>query len=129
MTGVAKRQKRLTVKEKEERKRTREILKREGILPPDKPRLNRKKFAKETAKEFDSEIHIADLTDMLCLHEALMFMTAGTDMFPVTPEQIGVFKVMKIAVELKRLRQRKNEAGQSLVLKDLYDTAQPIMKQ
>lgn len=44
--------KRMTQREKDNRARVKKELQAKGILPPDKPRLNRKKFAKETWEEF-----------------------------------------------------------------------------
>ena len=40
--------KRLTQREKAERAAAKKRLQAQGVLPPDKPRLNRKKFARET---------------------------------------------------------------------------------
>ena len=46
--------KRMTQREKDLRARTKKELQEQGILPPDKPRLNRKKFARETWSEFQA---------------------------------------------------------------------------
>lgn len=48
---MAQRKKRLTQREKAERAAIKKQLQKEGFLPPDKPRLNRKKFARETWAE------------------------------------------------------------------------------
>ena len=45
--------KRLTQREKAERAKMKKELQAEGVLPPDKPRLNRKKFARETWAEWE----------------------------------------------------------------------------
>ena len=44
--------KRLTQREKAERAAIKKQLQADGVLPPDKPRLNRKKFAREVWEEF-----------------------------------------------------------------------------
>ena len=49
---AAKKYKRMTNREKDERKRFKKSLQEKGIIPPDKPRLNRKKFAKEVCDEW-----------------------------------------------------------------------------
>ena len=49
---AAKKYKRMTNREKDERKRIKKNLQEKGIIPPDKPRLNRKKFAKEVCDEW-----------------------------------------------------------------------------
>ena len=43
---AAKKQKRMTQRQKDERAQVKKELQAKGVLPPDKPRLNRKKFAK-----------------------------------------------------------------------------------
>lgn len=44
--------KRLTQRQKTENARLKKHLQAEGILPPDKPRLNRKKFAAEGRTQY-----------------------------------------------------------------------------
>ena len=44
---MPKGKKRLTQREKAERAAIKKQLQADGVLPPDKPRLNRKKFARE----------------------------------------------------------------------------------
>ena len=46
--------KRMTQREKDLRARTKKELQAQGVLPPDKPRLNRKKFAREAWSEFQA---------------------------------------------------------------------------
>ena len=69
----------LTQREKAERAAIKKQLQADGVLPPDKPRLNRKKFARE-------------------LHE-------------VTSEQVGILKLMKLAVETDRFMQQLKTEG------------------
>ena len=49
---AAKKPKRMTQREKDERAASRKRLREMGILPPRKPLLNRKKFAAEVLKEY-----------------------------------------------------------------------------
>lgn len=51
---MAAKKKRLTQKEKKQNAEIKKKLQEEGIIPPDKPRLNRKKFVDEAMKEWDS---------------------------------------------------------------------------
>lgn len=46
--------KRLTNKEKKLNAETKKRLQERGILPPDKPKLNRKKFIEETQSEWNN---------------------------------------------------------------------------
>ena len=49
---MPKGKKRLTQREKAERAAIKKQLQADGVLPPDKPRLNRKKFAREVWEDF-----------------------------------------------------------------------------
>ena len=69
---MAQRKKRLTQREKAERAAAKKWAQENGLLPPDKPRLNRKKFARETWAAYMKE---------------------------VSPEEVGVLKLLKLAVE------------------------------
>lgn len=90
--------KRLTQREKAERARIKKKLQEDGVLPPDKPRLNRKKFAREVLAEFGAmDAYSADLY----LRQAIGCMVSP-DMNRVTEEEVGVLKLLKIAVESER---------------------------
>lgn len=71
--------KRLTNKEKALKSKVKKELQEQGLLPPDKPRLNRRKFAKEAAEQFDKEINLMNPMDVFWFHNALTLVTAGTD--------------------------------------------------
>ena len=75
---MATKKKRLTQRERAERAAAKKRLQARGVLPPDKPRLNRKKFAQETWAEWTA----------------------------LTPEQVGILKAMKIAVEYEKFLQK-----------------------
>lgn len=90
--------KRLTQREKAERAAMKKELQAKGLIPPDKPRLNRGKFARETWAEFEALYTSKPLRAQLSLIRAIGFMV-GRDMRTVTPEEVGVFKLLKLAVE------------------------------
>lgn len=90
--------KRLTQREKAERAAMKKELQAKGLIPPDKPRLNRGKFARETWAEFEVLYTSKPLRAQLSLIRAIGFMV-GPDMRTVTPEEVGVFKLLKLAVE------------------------------
>ena len=73
---MAEKKKRLTQRQKAERAAIKKKLQGEGLIPPDKPRLNRKKFARE-----------------------------------VTPEDVGVLKLLKLAVETDRFLKKLESEG------------------
>lgn len=97
MAQPAKRKK-LTQNEKALNAKVKKELQAEGILPPDKPKLNRKKFAKEVLAEYDE---MAGYDTFLYLQKAIGCMV-GPDMPEITSEQVGVLKLLKIAVESKK---------------------------
>lgn len=90
--------KKMTQKERKLRAQAKSKLQAEGIIPPDKPKLNRKKFAKDVLAEWEE---MGGITDTLYLLKAIGCMV-GPDMRKVTSEQVGVLKLLKIAVETKK---------------------------
>ena len=93
------RTKRMTNREKQERMAAKRRLQAEGILPPDKPRLNRKKFIEEAEAEWngrDLECLIWDLYIM----RALFCMLGHGSARGISPEAVGAAKILKIAIRL-----------------------------
>ena len=106
---MAAKKKRLTQREKAERARIKKKFQEDGVLPPDKPRLNRKKFAREVLAEFGAmDAYSADLY----LHQAIGCMVSP-DMNRVTEEEVGVLKLLKIAVESERFSKALEAEGRS----------------
>lgn len=97
--------KRLTQREKAERAAAKKRLQARGVLPPDKPRLNRKKFAQETWAEWTALLAENRLRAAMALCRAVSFTTAP-ELLEVTPEQVGILKAMKIAVEYEKFLQK-----------------------
>lgn len=121
-----KKKKRLTQREKDERARFKKQLQEEGILPPDKPRLNRKKFAAQVWAEFN-ELDV--ITANLCLRKAIGCMV-GPEMNKVTAEEVGVLKLMKLAVETARfMKTLEAEGRDSYTLGEFAEKVYlPVMK-
>lgn len=106
---MAAKKKRLTQREKAERARIKKKLQEDGVLPPDKPRLNRKKFAREVLTEFGAmDAYSADLY----LRQAIGCMVSP-DMNRVTEEEVGVLKLLKIAVESEKFAKALKAEGRS----------------
>lgn len=113
--------KRLTQREKAERAKMKKELQAEGVLPPDKPRLNRKKFARETWAEWKGFFERDPILAEVRLLRAVEFV-AGPEVQKITPEQIGVFKTLKIAIELdKFLRRLEAEGRKQYTIGELFD--------
>ena len=102
---MAAKKKRLTQREKAERAAAKKRLQARGVLPPDKPRLNRKKFAQETWAEWTALLAENRLRAAMALGRAVSFTTAP-ELLEVTPEQVGILKAMKIAVEYEKFLQK-----------------------
>lgn len=102
-------QKRLTKKEIALRAEAKKRLQADGILPPDKPRLNRKKFAREVMAEFgEMDVIAADVY----LRKAIGCMVSA-DMPRVSEEQVGVLKLLKIAVETQKFMKALEAEGRT----------------
>ena len=105
--AMPKGKKRLTQREKAERAAIKKQLQADGVLPPDKPRLNRKKFAREVWEDFsEMDVYTADFY----LRKAIM-ATVGPELHEVTSEQVGILKLMKLAVETDRFMQQLKKEG------------------
>ena len=102
---MATKKKRLTQRERAERAAAKKRLQARGAPPPDKPRLNRKKFAQETWAEWTALLAENRLQAAMALCRAVSFTTAP-ELLEVTPEQVGILKAMKIAVEYEKFRQK-----------------------
>lgn len=126
---MAQRKKRLTQREKAERAAIKKQLQKDGLLPPDKPRLNRKKFARETWAEYEALYKTNAIRAEVMLIKAIGYMV-GPDMKEVSSEEVGVFKLLKIAVELDRFFKGLEAEGRSTYnLKELVDkVVLPIYK-
>jgi len=115
--------KRLTQKEKNERAAVRKKLREDGLLPPKKPRLDRRKFAAEVMEEYKA-CGWAEMS--IYLHQAIACMV-DDNMTEVTPEQVGVLKVIKIALETKKFYERLEAEGRDTFKRgELLDVVYPI---
>ena len=109
---MAQKKKRLTQREKAERAAIKKKLREDGLLPPIKPRLNRKKFARETWAEFDAFYKAEPIRAEVSLLKAIGFMVVP-DMNEVSPEEVGVLKLLKLAVEYNAFLKKLEEEGRT----------------
>lgn len=124
-----KKRKRLTIAEKKINTEIRSELRAEGIIPPIKDRLNRKKFAEEIIEDYKENLKIYE--DSTYLHQAIECMLPDIKYKgKVNPEQVGVLKVLKIAMEIKKFMKDKLENGENKYNPyDLYkNVVDPIIK-
>lgn len=122
----SKKPKRMTKREKAMRAAIKKELQAEGCLPPNKPRLNRKKFAAETIKEFNETM--TSYTDLIYLRDAVSWMVSEK-MSQVSEEEVGVLKMLKLSIEIKRFQEDARESGRSSYnLEELYKILEPFLR-
>ena len=109
---MAQKKKRLTQREKAERAVIRNKLREDGLLPPIKPRLNRKKFAREAWEAFDAFYRAEPIRAELSLLKAIGFMV-GPEMKEVSSEEVGVLKLLKLAVEYNAFLEKLETEGRT----------------
>lgn len=124
---MAKRKK-LTIKEKRMNAEIKKKLQEEGIIPPDKQKLNRKKFVEETIQEWDNLDE--DLFVMNAyLRESIAIMLHVKDrQGRISPEAVGVAKCMKLAIRLKAFSDKLKSEHRSLYsVTEQYDFIKDIL--
>lgn len=123
---AAKRVKRLTNREKAVRRETKKHLIEQGILPPPKKPLNRKKFAKEVYAEL-GELTWYEIEHWL---RQALYMSITSGEYTVNSEDVGVLKMVKIAIEMKKYYDAKTpEDRAEITVGDIFDNVVlPIRK-
>lgn len=121
---ATKKYKRMTNREKEERKRFKKILQEDGILPPDKPRLNRKKFAQEVCDEW-KDYSLGDYVKLNTFIIVLEMMTNSGRYGNISKEDLGILKLKKCAMVLD---QKLQENGNKMTIEQIIEVLEPIWK-
>lgn len=104
--------KKLTVKEKKMNAQVKKKLQEEGKIPPDKPKLNRKKFIEETMDEWNSrdkdiftwELYLAEAFSLMLGHVEKNSLRASL-------EAVGAAKVLKLALRLRKFSKKLQSEG------------------
>lgn len=104
--------KRMTAKEKKLRAECRERLRADGIIPPKKQPVNRKKFINQVLADKDA---VDDLYMLYTLEvpNAIACLLAGHDITGATPEMMGAAKVLRLAIDSHNFKKAKLEAGET----------------
>lgn len=121
---ATKKYKRMTNREKEERKRFKKILQEDGILPPDKPRLNRKKFAQEVCDEW-KDYSLGDYVKLNTFIIVLEMMTNSGRYGSISKEDLGILKLKKCAMVLD---QKLQENDNRMTIEQIIEVLEPIWK-
>lgn len=108
---MAGKRKRMTDKEKALKAKIKKDMQEKGIIPLDKPKLNRKKYVEEARKEWngkDKDYHAWEIY----LYEAISLMLGKVDRnLRVTQEAVGVAKCLKLALRLKEFHDKLKAEG------------------
>lgn len=106
----------MTERERKQRRKIKKQLQDEGILPPDKPRMNRKRYIEETRKLLDSK-EIDFLSWSACLQMAISEMLNKHEIkngrYAVSEEAVGVARMLRLAWRIKEFRDKLNGEGRT----------------
>ena len=127
---IVAKNKRLTNKEEAGKgQSSRRGCRTKGVLPPDKPKLNRKKFIDEAREEWNGrssdcfiwEHYLMDaISYMLCQREG---MSSRASL-----EAVGAAKVLKLAIRLREFSEEVREKGEhEYKLVDQYNYIKDIL--
>jgi len=100
-----------------------------GLLPPNKKRLNRKKFIKEALDQWEKR-DTACLVWEFYIMRAMIWMTSYLDnRGNPSPEAVGVAKVYKIALRLKEFEEEKRKSDNpDYTVGEMYENLKDIME-
>lgn len=119
----------LTKREKKANAAFKKEMQEKGILPPDKPRLNREKYIKEAVEEWSGRNVDCMIWDIY-LERATNWMIGHVERRGLrrSLEAVGAAKVLKIAVRLEKFSRELKEKGQTQYkLNEEYDYIKDIM--
>ena len=123
---MAKR-KRMTNREKQERAAMKKRLQAEGLIPPDKPRLNRKRFVEEAEAEWTGRDPACLVWDLYII-QALFYVLGYGSAKRISPEAVGAAKILKIAIRLHRFETELKENGRDeYSYREQYDYIKDIL--
>lgn len=108
---MSEKRRKMTNKEKALKAKIKKELQERGTLPPDKPKLNRKKYVGEAIEEWngrDEDCYVWDIY----LNEAISMMLGKVDRnLRVAQEAVGVAKCLKLALRLKEFSDKLKAEG------------------
>lgn len=121
--------KRLTNKEKKFNAEAKKRLQEQGILPPDKPKLNRKKFIEEARTEWNGRSNDCYIWEHY-LMEAISYILCQREGVSsrASLEVVGAAKVLKLAMRLREFSEELKAKGEhEYKLADQYNYIKDIL--
>lgn len=111
---MGSKRKRMTNREKAINASIKKELQEKGIIPPDKPRLNRKKYVEEASQEWNDRDKDFYIVWEKYLFQAISIMLGKVDKnFLVSQEAVGVAKCLKLALRLKEFSDKLKSEGRN----------------
>lgn len=105
--------KRLTNREKKRNAEMKKEFQEKGIIPPDKPKLNRKRFIEEASAEWNGRDKDCYIWERY-LMEAVSIMLGKVERnLRISQEAVGVAKCLKLAIRLKEFSDGLRAEGRS----------------
>lgn len=107
----------MTNKEKQQRKKVRDEQRRQGILPPRKPRLDRKAYARDVLTRYQQQAVLnADFREaIICMIPDIGVITA------VDAEQTGVLKLLDMAMRITDFKATAARDGRKVTHLELWE--------
>lgn len=120
----------MTKKKRLERAKIKKQLQAEGVLPPDKKKLNRKKFVEEARQEWNSRNRDCYVWETYLMDAVgIMLGRVERKTLRVSPEAVGVAKCLKLAVRLQEFYETVKARGDTTyTLKEQYDYIKDIIE-
>lgn len=126
---IVAKKKRLTNKEKKLNAEAKKRLQEQGILPPDKPKLNRKKFIEEARTEWNGRSNDCYIWEHY-LMEAISYILCQREGVSsrASLEAVGAAKVLKLAMRLREFSEELKAKGEhEYKLADQYNYIKDIL--
>ena len=120
--------KKLTNAEKKRNALAKKRLQAEGILPPDKPKLNRKQFVEEARQEWNDKNPECYIWDLYLIEAISLMLGAKDKNYRVSQEEVGVAKALKLAIRLKEFSDKlKTEGRNTYTVGEKYEFIKDIL--
>lgn len=125
---AAKKKKPMTQAEKKFNAKMKKKMQEEGIIPMDKPKLNRKKYIDDAREEWNKKDGDCLIWDIY-LYKAIGITLGLTDRnMRASPEAVGVAKTLKLAIRLKEFEDKvKAEGRDKYNMKEYFEFIQDIL--
>lgn len=120
--------KRLSNREKKQNAEFKKELQKRGVIPPDKPRLNRQKFIDEVKAEWNSRDKECLIWDVYVMQAMSLMIGHMEKDLRLSREAVGAAKVLKIAMKLRDFSEGLKAKGETeYKIADQYNYIKDIM--